>query len=90
MSRPGPRRRSSRRSSKASISIFGLAKAEQMGDMLGQIKAYVENDGYLSGMNNLVNSSILNNPVLTALSMIPDEANPSKEEQPKEVKGAKA
>lgn len=63
--------------SNATTAIIGLGKSEAALRQLKELRAFVENDGLISGMNNLVNRTILENPVLTALTMVPEDARAS-------------
>lgn len=58
----------------AVTAVIGLSRADAVAGMVRELRAYVENDGYLVGMNSMVNKTVLQNPVLTALTMIPDES----------------
>lgn len=66
--------------SNATTAIIGLSKSEEAQRQIKELRAYVENDGYISGMSQLVNRTILTNPVLTALTMIPEDAKIKAEE----------
>lgn len=60
--------------SNATTAIMGLGKSEEAQRQIKELRSYVENDGYIVGMNALVNKTVLQNPVLTALTMVPEEA----------------
>jgi hypothetical protein len=66
--------------SNATTAIIGLSKSEEAQRQVRELRAYVENDGYISGLSNMVNRTILTNPVLVALSMIPEDARIKAEE----------
>lgn len=59
--------------SNAITAVFGASKNAESIQMAKELHAYLENDGLLSGLNTLVNGTILNDPVLTALGLSPDE-----------------
>lgn len=59
--------------------IWGLSRNEKAMEMAKELKEYVETDGMLKGQHNLVNTTILDNPLLTAASMIPDDKEKAKE-----------
>jgi D-alanine-D-alanine ligase-like ATP-grasp enzyme len=63
----------------AITAMFGLNKSDEAQRMVKELRGYLENDGTLSGMNSLANKTILGNPVLTALAMIPEDAKEKSE-----------
>ena len=58
----------------AKTAVFGLAKAERALEMRQQLRDYVESDGTVTGLNHLANNVILENPLMAAASMIPDDS----------------
>jgi hypothetical protein len=58
--------------------VWGLSKSEKAMEMVKELRDWVETDGVLMGQHNLVNSAILDNPLLTAASMIPDDGREDK------------
>lgn len=64
----------------ATTAIIGLSKSEDALKMAGELRSFVENDGFISGINNLVNRTVLENSVLTALTMVPEEKGKAAEE----------
>ena len=58
----------------AITAVFGLAKSEEALAMTEELHKYLENDGFLTGLNGMANNTILQNAVLTALAMIPEDA----------------
>jgi hypothetical protein len=57
----------------AMTAFYGSAKSETALSTAKDLKNYLENDGYIKGMNSMANQHILENPALTAMSFIPDE-----------------
>lgn len=67
--------------SNATLAIIGLGKSEECQRQIKELRSYVENDGYIIGMNALVNKTVLQNPVLTALTMVPEDARARQTEE---------
>jgi hypothetical protein len=67
--------------SNATTAIIGLGKSEECQRQIKELRSYVENDGYIIGMNALVNKTVLQNPVLTALTMVPEDARARQTEE---------
>jgi hypothetical protein len=59
--------------SNGQTAVWGLSKNEQAMEMVKQLRDWVETDGVLKGQHHLVNTAILDNPLLTAAAMIPDD-----------------
>lgn len=58
----------------AITAVFGLSKSAEALQMTEELHRYLENDGFLTGLNGMANQTILQNAVLTALAMIPEDA----------------
>lgn len=65
----------------AQEATWGASKNDRAMELIDELQAWVETDGVLKGQHNLANNAILSNPLLTAASMVPDEA---KAKKPKE------
>ena len=64
----------------AITAFYGSAKNEAALATVEELRRYVENDGFIVGMNAMANRTILDNPVLTALAMVPEEEKKAKGE----------
>ena len=55
------------------VSMFGINGSEEAHKMAEELRNFLENDGYIKGMNSMANNHILQSDPLTAMSFIPDD-----------------